>query len=258
MALYGIKDCANLQLFDKATGKPVLFADYANVSTNEWDSDRVYATSKGTSAIAWDSNRRGTLQVEMEVFDLQWLAIVLGSDIKKRETQVSKREVIHVGADKKATLSGSPIKGSVAVVPVGADEIEHIGEPLTAVTVDGTTVTSVGTGQFSVDGSELTFASDAIEGTPYAVYYIVQESDAKTFTISSDKFPKAFKIVADAMIREKETGTDQFVQIVYENARPQSKASITMSSTEATKLQITFDLFPNKNKAIAEYIFIDD
>lgn len=258
MALYGIKDCANLQLFDKATGVPVVYTDYANVSTNEWSSERVYANSKGARAIAWDYDRQGTLQVEMEVFDLQWLAIAAGSEIKQGEAQVAKREVVRVGTDKKVTLSGSPVEGSVAVVPVGADEVEHIGDPLVSVVVDGTTVTEIGAGQFTANGSEITFASDAIEGTPYAVYYLVQESDAKTFTISADKFPKSFKIVADAMIREKETGKDEFVQITYPNARPQSNFTITMSATEPTNLQVTFDLFPNKDKEIATYVIIED
>jgi hypothetical protein len=252
MALYGIKDCANLTLFDKATGKPVLFTDYANVSTNEWTSERIFANAKGTRSIAWDSNRQGTLAVEMEVFDLKWLAVVAGSDVEQGETNIAKREVVKVGSDKKATLSGSPVTGSVQVVPVGADEIEHIGEPLEEVP------SSPASNQFSVTGNEITFATDAIVGTAYAVYYLVLDSDAKTITISADKFPKAFRVVADALIREKETGKDEFVQIEYPNARPQSNFTITMSATEPTNLQVTFDLFPNKNKEIAVYKIIGE
>jgi hypothetical protein len=258
VALYGIKDCANLSLFDLGTGQPVLFTDYANVSTNEWTSERVNANAKGTRAIAWDSNRQGTLAVEMEVFDLKWLAVVAGSELKTGEANIAKREVVKVGAGKTATLAGSPIAGSVQVVPVGADEIEHIGEPLQEVTVDGTDVTAVETGQFEINGSEITFASDAVEGTAFAVYFLVLDTEVKTMTISADKFPKAFRVVADALIREKETGRDEFVQIEYPNARPQSNFTITMSATEPTNLAVTFDLFPNKDKAIAEYKIIGE
>lgn len=252
MALYGIKDCANLTLFDLATGKPVLYSDYANVSTNEWSAERVYANSKGVRAIAWDYDRQGTLQVEMEVFDLKWLSVLAGSDMVEGESQIAKREIVRVGASKTATLSGSPVKGSVQVVPVGIDEVEHIGDPLEEVT--GT----VGSGQFSVTGNTITFASDAVEGTQYAVYYLVNDSQTKTITISADKFPKAFRVVADALIREKETGKDEFVQIEFPNARPQSNFTITMSATEPTNLQVTFDLFPNKDKAIATYKIIGE
>lgn len=258
MALYGIKDCANLQLFDKATGKPELFADYANVSTNEWSSERVFANSKGTRAIAWDYNRQGTLAVEMEVFDLKWLALVAGSELKQGEANIAKREVVKVGADQTATLTGAPLTGSVQVVPVGADEIEHTGEPLEEVTVDGTTVTEVGTGQFEITGSDLAFATDAIEGTAYAVYYLVTDADVKTISIDADKFPKSFRVVADALIREKESGHDEFVQIEYFHAKPQSNFTVTMSATEPTNLSVTFDLFPNKDEKMAEYKVISE
>lgn len=252
MAIYGIKDCANITLFDKATNIPDLFSDYANVSTNEWTSERTYAKSKGTNAIAWDSDRQSTLKVEMEVFDLKWIALVAGSEIVTGETEVSKREIVKVTSTKKVTLGGTPIKGSVALIKVGADEVEHVGQPLTEVTADPTV------SQFTVTGSDLTFGADAVEGDAYAVYYLVKNTQAKVIKISADKFPKAFRIVADALIREKETGKDEFIQIEYPMARPQSNFTITMSATEPTKLEVTFDLFPDKNKDMATYKIIEE
>lgn len=257
MAVYGIKDCANLSLFDKGTGEPVLHTDYANVSTNEWTSERVYANSKGTRAIAWDYDRQGTLAVEMEVFDLKWLSILAGSEFTTGENNIAKREVVKVATSKKAQLAGSAVVGSIQVVPVGADELEHIGSPLVEVTLNETK-TEVATGEFAVTGSEITFATDEVDGTAYAVYYLVLDSKVKSMVISADKFPKAFKVVADALIREKESGRDEFIQIEYPNARPQSNFTITMSATEPTNLSVTFDLFPNKDKAIAEYKIIGE
>ena len=255
MALYGIKDCANLSLFDLATGKPVLFSDYANVSTNEWTSERVYANSKGTRAIAWDYDKQGTLQVEMEVFDLKWLAITAGSDIVEGEADVAKREKLNV-ASNKLTVSGSPVEGSIQVVKLKADEIEHDGEALTEVPFsEGGAVTA---GQFMANGNEITLDASTEDGEAYAVYYVVKDSGARTITISADKFPKAFRVVADALIREKESGKDEFIQIEYPNARPQGNFTVTMSATEATALSVTFDLFPNKDKAIAEYKIIGE
>lgn len=252
MATYGIKDCANLTLFSKATGNPELFSDYANVSTNEWTSERVFANAKGARSIAWDADKQGTLVVETEVFDLKWLAIVAGSDLKKNaETTIAKREIVRVDASKKAMLKGSPIANSVSLVPVGADEIEHVGEPLVLITEAPTT------GQATISGNEITFATDEAVGTAYAVYYIVAQTGAKIITISSDKFPEAYRIVADALIREKESGRDEFVQIEYPNARPQGNFTVTMSATEPTNLSITFDLFPDKEKNLATYKIIE-
>lgn len=238
--LYGIKDCANLTLLSKSTGQPVIFSDYANVSTNEWKADRAYASAKGARAISWDHNREGTLAVEMEVFDLKWLALLAGTQIVEGEQQIAKREVVYVGATKKATLSGTPIDGSINVVKLGGDEVEHVGEPLSE-------VDSAPTGsQFMATGNEITFATDAVVGEAYAVYYLVLDTNVKSFSISADSFPEAFHVIADALIREKETGTDSFVQIDFPNARPQSNFTITMDTGNPTKLSVTFDLFPDK------------
>jgi len=247
MALYGIKDCANLTLFDKSTGAPALFSDYANVSTNEWTAERVYANSKGTRSIAWDYDRQGTLAVEMEVFDLKWLALVAGSELVEGEASIAKREVVKVDASKKATLTGSPVLDSIQVVKVGVDEIEHLGAPLTEVE------TAPVATQFTVTGNEITFATDALAGEAYAVYFLTLDSQAKTIQISSDKFPKSFEIVADALIRERDTSIDSFVQIHYGNAKPHSNFTVTMSATEPTNLQVTFDLFLDKDKNLATY-----
>ena len=253
LAIYGIKDCANLTLFELATNKPYLFTDYANVSTNEWTSERTFATSKGTNAIAWDGNKQSTLVMETEVFDLKWLALLAGTEISKETAQIAKREVVTIGEGQKATIKGSALAGSIQVIQVSdKDLIEHIGEALEEVTGDATLTV----GQYKVDGGTLTFESTVPVGTTFAVYYLVEQSDVKVMTISADKFPKSFRVVADAMIREKETGADEFVQIEYFNAKPQGNFTVTMSATEPTTLSATFDLFPNKDKKMAEYKII--
>lgn len=251
LMLYGIKDCANLTLFDLATDEPELYTNYANVSTNEWTSERTFATAKGTRAIAWDSDRQGTLAVEMEVFDLKWLAITAGSEIEKGEKDIGKRQVGVIGQEKSITLDQTPIAGSVQVVEVDPkDEVEHIGLTLQE---NVSSEDPLETNQFRLEGDIVKFGDDVIEGAVYAVYYLTQVTGVRTISISADKFPKAFKVVGDVLIREKETGKDEFAQIVYVNARPQSNFTITMSESEPTNLSVTFDLFPNKDKAIAEY-----
>lgn len=239
MALYGIKDSANVTLTPIGGSVPELYADYANTSTNEWQSERTYATAKGTRAISWDADKQSTLKVEMEVFGLAWLAMLAGTELKKGNKNVTKRELVKVkGAELKASLLAVPVEGSVVAVPVEDDLVTHKGEPVNP----------------TLAGQELTFLA---EGN-YAVYYVTDVPDAKSFSIDSDKFPKAFKVTADALIRCKETGADEFVQITYPNARPQGNFTITMSATEATKLEVTFDLFPNAEKQMAEYVIIED
>lgn len=248
--IYGIKDCANLTITRKKDGLPFLHTDYANVTTNEWTSERVYANAKGTRSIGWDYDKQSTMTVETELFDLKFLSMLAGSDIVSGEADVLKREIVHIGAGMTASLKETPVAGSINVIPVGTDLLEHVGEPLEE-------VESAPTGtQYSVTASELTFATDAIEGTAYAVYYVTKVADAKKLTFSADKFPEMYEISADTLIRERETGRDDFVQIQYHKAQPQGNFTITMSATEPTNLSITFDLYPNAEKAIADYVIV--
>lgn len=251
--IFGIKDAANVSVFELATNVPALYSDYANVSTNEWTADRIFATAKGVNAIAWDTNRESTLVVEMEVFDLKWIAMMAGSEMTSGAQEVAKREVVFASAAHTATLGRVPLLGSVQIMPLNpSDLLTHTGEAYTEVEE------SPEEAQFTINGSEIAFSESVPEGTPFAVYYLVMDANATTIEITADKFPSAFRIVADALIRERVTGTDQFVQIEYPNARPQSTFTITMSATEVTTLTATFDLFPNRDGKMAVYKILSE
>lgn len=133
MAIYGMKDAANLIFKNKATGNIDLYIDYANATSSEWTSEAVFATRKGTNAIRWDGARNGTLTLDTELFDLSLLAMLMGSDIEEGSANVFER--------KQGTLDGTraleigdalSIKPeSISVVKLkGAYDTEHDGRPL--------------------------------------------------------------------------------------------------------------------------------
>lgn len=134
MAIYGMKDAANLILIDKQTGEPALYIDYANATSSEWTSDSVYATKKGTNAIRWDNARNGTLTVDTELFDFGLLAMIMGADVKEGKSDIFKR----VDAKLNSSLAVSIGDGfgideatiSVLKLRGGQDDTEHVGRPL--------------------------------------------------------------------------------------------------------------------------------
>lgn len=132
MALYGMKDAANLAVFSKETGLPAMFIDYANASSSEWTSESVYATAKGTNAIRWDNARTGTLTLETEIFDLSLLAMAMGSDVKNGETPWFKRVVGEIDATKAVEIGteNEIDPKSISVVKLKEDLIEHDGLPI--------------------------------------------------------------------------------------------------------------------------------
>ena len=250
--IYGIKDCANLTLTELGAKVPYLYSDYANMATNEWSAERQYATEKGTNAISWDSQKKSTIAIETEVFDLKFLAMANGTDfVTGGGADIKRREIITVNGGK-ATLTATPMAKSTVVLPVDANGLEkEDAVQLTEVELAPASAT-----EYKIASKVLTFESSVTDGTQFVVYFVEQVAKAKTLTIKSDVFPKAFELVADVLIREKQLGKDEFCQIVYPNVRPQPNFTLTMSATEITKLSITFDIMP-VNKVMAEYKIIE-
>ena len=240
--IYGIKDSANLIIKYKSGAKKgdiFAYADYATVSTNEWTSEQVYARSKSVNAIRWDYNRKSTLKVDMEIFDLRWIAMLAGTDISAETKDILKREVLTLDSSKKATITGTPKDGSMSVFELESDNITN-GTEL-AVTTDYT----ISTNEITVTNGEA--------GEKIVVYYMQSQTSAKSFTIESDKFPDNFEVYADTMIRNT-AGDDEFVQIHYLNVKPQSNFTITMDANNITTLSITFDVLKDSaSNDMAEY-----
>ena len=366
MTTYAMKDASELTFVNKRTGNIDLFLDYANATSSEWSSERVFATKKGTNAVAWDMNRTGTLTVDSEMFDLKYLALILGSEIEEGTSGVMKRAVYQVDSERRAPLEGAVDPSSINVVKLGRDLTEHVGDflpstlgaesllpaqvanvtvsandstalisfdasaravsyvvyrgdtvvgspsntsftdtgltPATAYEYTVVAVNAYGTGaksavvtattaesgvtartqyeatpeaviEASTNEGELTpeatnmptftfsagavqFNDKAVEGDHYAIYYTEEVASTRKITISADKFPDSYEVYANAILREVETGADEFMQIKYFNARPQSNFTLNQDVNTPTSLSVTFDLVPDKKHNLAEYVLI--
>lgn len=242
MSIYGIKDSANFTIKYKSgtnKGKIFAYADYATTTTNEWSSDQVCARSKDVNAIRWDYNKNSTLAVDMEIFDLRWIAMLAGTDIVKGSKDILKREVLTLDATKKASIKGTPVTGSLSVFKLEDDGLTN-GDELT-----------VDTG-YTISAKEIT-VTNGTEGDRIVAFYMETVADTKSFTIEANKFPENFEIFADTMIR-KTDGEDEFVQIHYLNVKPQSAFTITMDASAITTLSVTFDVLKDTASSdMAEY-----
>ena len=84
---FAIKDCVDLSFY-KITGTDGTVAstadytiDFLNDCQLQLDSEQVYATKKGDNYISFSSGRTGTLTMNAEVIDDQFLAMMLGATI---------------------------------------------------------------------------------------------------------------------------------------------------------------------------------
>ncbi|REK76307.1 hypothetical protein [Paenibacillus paeoniae] len=248
---YGIKDAANLTIRKKSDKGIFLYTPYANVTTNEWTSDQVYANVKGSRAIRWDNNKQGKLTVSLEVFDLKWLAMLAGADWSKGKTDMFVRKELTADAANSITLPSTPKAGSVSIFQLLDDKVTHAEEQLVG---DPTQNEN----EYSLTGQKITLnAATAPENAVFVVYYQAETAvTAKTLEIKANKHPEAFEIIGDTFIRPKDGGEDEFVQMFYPNARPVSNFTITMDSGNVTNLEIVFDLFPDADQNLAVYTLL--
>ena len=79
MALFAIKDAIDLKL--KKIGEETVFTtiDYLNDCQIQMDSEQVYALKKGDYYISFSSGRTGTLTMNCQVMDDNFLCMMLGA-----------------------------------------------------------------------------------------------------------------------------------------------------------------------------------
>lgn len=129
----GIKDASNLIFKSLRTGLVSLYMDYANSVSIEFSAESVFAKKKGANAIRWDNDRNGTMTVESELFDIGYLAMIMGSDIAEGRSDIMDRTEYVVTGDRSVKIGdGTNVKeDSISVIKLKAKgDTEHVGTPL--------------------------------------------------------------------------------------------------------------------------------
>ena len=78
--LFAIKDAIDLKLTKKGASTVYTEINYLNDIQIQMDSEQVYATKKGDNYISFSSGRTGTLTMNCEVIDIDFLCMMLGAE----------------------------------------------------------------------------------------------------------------------------------------------------------------------------------
>lgn len=245
---YGIKEVLDLNILDFATKKPLVFIDYATATTNENAGERLDLTGGRGNAkqMSFDHTKTSTFQITVPLVDLNLLAILTGEDVKTGADlgEIYKREILTVkdnAGSLEITLSQTPVGG---VKLYKLEGLRDVGEEFTG-TVTGTTV-------------ELTTPAVAGEEV-IAFYQYAAPASAKKVAVKSTKFPKAVEIFGTGLARNQEDEQDYPCHVHVFKARPQMNFTFTMEGTNATNLELTFDLYEVKDSSgegqYIDYIF---
>lgn len=249
MSLYGIKDAANLTIKSNTTNKVVLYTDYCNDTSIDFTSDTVYAMKKGVKVIGWDANREASLKTSMQVFDLAWVAMLMGSEMATGVTELNKREVLTV-TSASATLTDTPKSGSLSIFKLDSDGITQLTEQTV-----GTPASQINT--YSIATRTLTFNATtwATDGKIVAYYLLDSAATARSFTVKSNTFPSGYSIIGNTTIRS-DSNVDKVIEFQLPNVKPKSNMSLTFSSDDVTTLEIEWDIFANTDNEMFTFIEI--
>lgn len=239
---FALKDACNVLITSRTTNKPFLYADYLNSCSLSVSSEPVFARAKGMNKITFDGAKTGTFTMETEIFELKYLALILGGKVSKEAGKFAKRHVGSVDGSGKITLPEKPVTGSISTFVLGKDNKEHIKEVVTAP---------------EVSEKELTYSGgDAPkEGEKIAIYYLVEVPNATKISVTDEVNSDAFKIEGITAIRN-EFNEDELFQLRIFNAKPQTNAEITMSAENVSSFSATFDLMVDENNEMIELLML--
>ena len=179
--------------------------------------------------------------METEIFELKYLALILGGKVSKETGKFAKRFVGSVDELGTITLPEKPVAGSISAFILGKDGKEHKEE-----------IVSVP----EVSGMDLTFTMEGLtENDKIAVYYLVEVPNATKISVTDAVNSEAFKIEGITAIRN-ESNEDELFQIRIFNAKPQTNAELTMSAENVSSFSATFDLMVDENNNMLELLML--
>lgn len=255
MSLYGIKDSSNITLISNKTQKQVLYSKSANKTDISFSSSPVYALKKGVKSISWDTQREGQCVMSMQVFDLQWIALLMGSEFKPvtAEDKIASRKMVTV-ANATGTFTGNIVSGSLTVFKLENDNVTHTTEytvttePTVAANKYKISSATVG----DVTTNTITFATG--ESGNFVCYFLeVAKNTSKKFKVEVDKYPSGYSLFLDTTIKADGSGVEEMVQIKMGNVKPQSNMNLTFDAENVATLDVTFDILSTSDNTMLEF-----
>jgi len=233
-----IKEVLNFNIFDYTTGESKFYVDYAGMSSVEMTAERLdLRGGQGNfKLVSFDHTKNATMKSELPLVDLEFIALLTGKALAIESREIPKREVL-TATSQIITLSATPVTGTLKIYALSSDRDNGTEQTV------GTPVTTVN--EYSISGQAVTLnVTTAPDATQFVCTYNYDSAaTTRTMTFTADKFPGYFRITGDGIVTDQVDGADYYTKFDMLKVKPQNNFTLTMQSTEATKLNITFDLY---------------
>lgn len=225
-----------LTAFDKETGEAkFMLCEVEDFQTSVTvDNEKTITSASGATVAQIEEGKSAEISGNASFVNFGLLSAQNGTEAKegsKGAPIITPRyEVVTVGADKKATLSKEP-------VGLSGSEIGYIYELLQDGTLGAKFVqgAEASASEFSyekeVETPTITFHTDAVEGTNYAVFYEYKGENTILIENNAEDFAGSYLIKADILCREICNQDNVMVVTVQaDNAKLSSAYDITWNS----------------------------
>lgn len=236
---YGVKEVADVVLYDIATGKPVMFFDTLKMSNIENKATTVDARGgKGNpKLVSWDTNREASVKIQDALMSEKMIGLLVGDapvegavDVDERETAIIVEDTVTTG-DSKVTLKYAPKVGTTVYV-YNEDETEEM--------------TGV-----SFNDKEVTFIDNpkAPVGSKAVIYYIrTTDENSTTITVNAEKFPEYFRLVGFTVIRNRKNGKDEKFRFIIDKAKVDPNFTMTFQAEgDPAPFDFNVEVYPLEN-----------
>lgn len=229
---YGIKEVADVTIYDIATGSPVLFLDTLKVSTIEQTAEQAEARGgKGNPPlIIWDYGKEITVTLEDALFSPASMAIMFGDEngVEPVSTITRMRKVA--------------LTTAITTLPVSGKKYYKAG--------------TSGAGMVSATTADLTAGAVVYEEETISLGV---GGNGSKIEITAEKFPGTYKLVGETFARNRKTGKDDYFQFVIPQAKMGSENSITLEAEgDPSVFSMTMRVLRPETGAMMELIQYND
>lgn len=228
------REVCNVKIDWLKTGKPFLFLDTANVTTEGFSGDSVFALARGVNDIAFEEPMSGTITIEAQVLPFKVYAL-MSDGVIRSDAEWSVHEKVTASAADTLTVSKTP-NGTVYVYPAG-----HYGEETSVIagTASGTTVT----------------ASGVTADAEYEVSYGVKKnSGVQRVSFGENYKLQDFVVTMDTVFKGEDGVFTPYIWKFYK-AMAQRNFEISQQSTgDPATITLTFDVLRDSDGNFCDMI----
>lgn len=263
--LYGIQDVLDfvIRAFNNDPKKriPLIFADYAQGSSLGVSAERSEVTGGKGNAVrmTFDHSKKSQFTFTLPLVDLKMLALATGDELEKVIQDLFKREKLEVQKDAKGSyiiLKREPLKDGIYLY--NADDCAK-GDRICQTIMDEN---SQLIGGFTFDDTDkkrinLHEASIPESGLVEVYYYYTTKKPVTKLRIDPTRFPKTISFDGILLMKNDCTGLDETFHVVGHKGQIQPNIELALSSTEASVLELTLDMFEYEDMRTGKKSYVD-